>query len=273
MKQTIAMKLQLMILFRKTAFLYGIVCGLALVFPLVTVTLIPNILLRIIMVLAILFGGIASCIRLAENKMERLNRILYTDIDPEMFLDEFIEEIYSKKPEKWNTIVVLMIAQAYHALGRFKEEETLYINQLNYISKTANNEIVLKNELALIGRLTILYSDVGNTTATEKAFDRFREAASKITFSAEDKNFEDLKNLAYNCYLKSTGKIEECLGFFEWHCENRPNELGRITAHFRLAEVYAAGSYTENAEKEYRIVAEQGKLLYIAEKAAELLSA
>lgn len=271
MKKLIAVKLSLMTLFRKTSFLYGIVCGLAFMVPIVTCDLIPNVLLRIIIGCAILFAGLSLCANMAESMMKRFNDMLYTDIDAERFADEFSHALCTSKPEKWNIIASIMIGQAYHAMGSFKDEEAQYIRHLNTIAKSAKDEITLENELALIGRLVILYADTGNAEAAEKAFNKFRETAAKINSTTDEQALEDIKNLAYNCYLKVTGKTEDCLGYFEWRCENSRDELSRIVGHFRLAEAYEAGGYAEDAQKEYRIVAEQGKKLYCAEKARQKL--
>ncbi len=273
MKQLIAVRLSLMTLFRKTSFLYGAICGLAFMLPLMTYELIPSPIIRIMLAIALLFAGLSFCARRAEDMMKRFNDVLYTEIDPERFVDEFTDELYTRKPEKWNIVASIMLGQAYHAMGSFKEEEAQYIRHLNAIAKSAKDEVALKNELAFIGRMVILYADSGNAEAAEKAFARFRKAANEISEMTQEPAFEDLKNLVYNCYLKVTGKTEECIGYFEWRCENCRDELSRVLGHYRLAEAYEAGGYTEDAEKEYRIVAEQGKKLYCAEKAREKLAA
>ena len=273
MKQIISVRLSLVMLFRKTSILYGAVCGLAFAIPIITWQLIPNALLRTIIGLAILFAGLSFCANMAEDMMKRFNDMLYTDLEPERFIDEFTAALYTKKPEKWNIIAAIMIGQAYHAMGSFKDEEAQYIRQLNTPVKNIEDEIARKNELGLIGRLVIAYSDAGNAEAAEKAFNKFRETAAKITDFTDEQALEDLKNLVYNCYLKVTGKTEDCLGYFEWRCENSRDELSRIFGHFRLAEAYEAGGYAEDAQKEYRIVAEQGRKLYCAEAARQKLAA
>lgn len=273
MKQIISVRLSLVMLFRKTSILYGAVCGLAFAIPIITWQLIPNALLRTIIGCAILFAGLSFCANMAEDMMKRFNDMLYTDLDPECFVDEFTAALYTKKPEKWNIIAAIMIGQAYHAMGSFKDEEAQYIRQLNTPVKNIEDEIARKNELGLIGRLVIAYSDAGNAEAAEKAFNKFRETAAKITDFTDEQALEDLKNLVYNCYLKVTGKTEDCLGYFEWRCENSRDELSRIFGHFRLAEAYEAGGYAEDAQKEYRIVAEQGRKLYCAEAARQKLAA
>ncbi len=272
MRQLIAVRLSLMTLFRKTSILYGAVCGLAFAFPLVTWELIPNGMLRIMLALALLFAGLSFCARRAEEKMKQLNDMLYTEIEAERFIDEFTSELYTKRPEKWNIVASIMLGQAYHAMGRFKDEEAQYIRHLNAIAKTQKDEIASKNELAFIGRMVILYADSGNAGAAARAFARFRKAVNEISEMTQEPAFEDLKNLVYNCYLKVTGKTEECIGYFEWRCENCRDELSRVLGHYRLAEAYEAGGYAEDAEKEYRIVAEQGKKLYCAEKARQKLA-
>ena len=271
MRQLIAVRLALMTLFRRTSILYGIVCGFAFAIPIITWQLIPNVFLRIIIGCAILSVGLSMCANMAEDMMKRFNDMLYTDLDAERFIDEFTAALYTKKPEKWNKIASILIGQAYHATGSFKDEEAQYIRQLNKPTKNIEDEIERKNELGFIGRLTILYADTGNAEATARAFEKFRETAAKITDTTDAQALDELKNLVYNCYLKVTGKTEECIGYFEWRCENCRDELSRVLGHYRLAEAYEAGGYAEDAQKEYRIVAEQGKKLYCAEKARQKL--
>lgn len=80
---------------------------------------------------AVLFGGTALCGRWAERKLNALLKILYDDCDPERFLAQFTKELYSRRSEEWRGAVLEFVAQAYHAQGRYKEEETLYLQFLN----------------------------------------------------------------------------------------------------------------------------------------------
>ena len=85
-------------------------------------------------------------------------------------------------------------------------------------------------------------------------------------------NFDLFKDAVYNSYLMGTGRFDECVGFFEWVCENPSDELAFLASHYRLAEVYRALGSSDEAEREYRTVAESDKDIYAVRMAKQRLA-
>lgn len=258
----------LIFVLKKTAFVYGALCGVAIVVPIllntVTSDLLPFLLLPVLIVASNYICGIWSF-----KELKRLNEILYTDLDPDRFLKRFLKEVYSKKPNDWNGFTVEFAARAYHAQGRFKEEERLYLRYLNEGGKLLMPECMSEGDYALLGSVILLYGDAGNADGVKKAY----AAAQKLeTVLSQQVNDEAFKNALYNYYLKGIGRFDECVEFFERCVESSPNKLLELQSRFRLAEIYAALGKSEAAQKEYRIVAENGKDLYIAHEAAQRLT-
>lgn len=257
----------LIFLFRATAFVHGILCGAAIVVPIilnaVTSNLLPFLMLPVLFVASnFICGGWAA------KKLNSLNEILYTELEPERFLERFTKEVYSKKPNDWNGLVVVLAAQAYHAQGRFKEEESLYLRCLKEGGKLLMPESMDEGDYAMLGRLVILYSDAGNADGVKKAFAKAQKLETILSRRVNDEAF----NAAIkNCYLKGVGEYDECVEYFEHCAASSPNKLTEMQSRFRLAEVYAGLGKNEEAQEEYRIVADNGKNLYIAHEAAQRL--
>ena len=67
-------------------------------------------------------------------------------------------------------------------------------------------------------------------------------------------------------------KAEECVDYFKAECTHQKENFRYVTMCFRLAEAYTALGNAPEAEHTYRIVAENGKNLYIAKEAAQRLT-
>lgn len=258
----------LIFVLKKTAFVYGALCGVAIVVPIllttVTSDLLPFLLLPVLLIASNYICGIW-----AFKELKRLNEILHTDLDPDRFLKRFLKDVYSKKPDDWNGFTVTFVAQAYHAQGRFKEEERLYLRYLNEGGKLLMPEFMSEGDYALLGSLVVLYSDTGNVDGVKKAYAAVQKLETALSQQVNDEVF---KTALYNCYLKGIGRFDECVEYFEHCVEISTNKLLELQSHFRLAEIYAALGKSEAAQKEYRIVAENGKDLYIVHEAAQKLA-
>lgn len=264
----------LVFVFYKTSFTLGLLAGLSFAVPLLCGMYIgaEYQLLTLPLVFVALIAGTILCGGWAERKLQRMNDILYVDCDPDRFLELFSKEIYSRKSENWRGLVLLFIAQAYHAQGRFKEEEALYLRFLNNTRRKNPDDT---EDLEVLARLTILYGDAQNAAGAQKAFKKFREMAQALPPAPEGQTrtaYDELKDFVYNSYLMGIGKPDECVGFFEWHCQNRPNELCALLSHYRLAEVYRALGSSDEAEREYRTVADSGKNIYAVRMAKQRLT-
>lgn len=262
------LKSSLIFLFRKTSFVYGMTLGFALFSPYLLEDVIKSQIQLMLICVAIVFFGTMLCGNWAVRKFKKLNDILYVDMDPDRFLELFVRELYSSKPEKWRGAALVYAAQAYHMQGSFKQEEALYLKYLNEDKKRLSGRLTPRDDFAVLGRMVILYGDAENAAGAQKAFDKFREIAANIEPVLGD---DEYKDFIYNCYLKGVGRYSDCVGFFEWHCDKRPNELCTLASHFRLAEVYKALGSAEEAERECRIVAETGKNTYAAREARRYL--
>ena len=263
----------LVFVFKKTSFTLGLVLGFFFALPMFLGSYVSVGAQTLILVLmfAVLFLSVSLCGRWAERKFQKMNGILYSDCDPDRFLEVFMKEVYSRKSEDWRGIVLLLAAQAYHAQGRYKEAEALYLQFLNNNGRMDNDEAM---EFEVLARLTILYGDAQNAAGAQKAFAKFKEKALKVPRMQDESAraaFNEFKDFVYNSYLKGIGKFDECVGFFEWYRERRPNELSTILTHYRLAEVYRALGSRDEAEREYRTVAESGRNLYAVRMAKQRL--
>ncbi len=264
----------LVFVFYKTSFTLGLILGLSFALPLIfnSAVSIERQLLILLVMFVVLFFSVSLCGGWAERKLQKMNDILYVDCDPDRFLELFTKEIYSRKSESWRGLVLLFIAQAYHVQGRFKEEEALYLQFLNNTRRKNPDDT---EDLEVLARLTILYGDAQNAAGAQKAFKKFRERAQALPPVPEGQArtaYDELKDFAYNSYLMGIGKPDECVGFFEWHCQNRPNELCALLSHYRLAEVYRALGSSDEAEREYRTVADSGKNIYAVRMAKQRLT-
>lgn len=264
----------LVFMFKKTSFTLGLVLGFLLALPMLLDSYIgvEYQTLMLPMVFAALFIGTALWGRWAERKFQTMSGILYNDCDPDRFLALFMKEVYSRKSKEWCGIVLLLAAQAYHAQGRFKEEEALFLQFLNTDARKNRDDSV---ELEVLARLTILYGDAQNAAGAQKAFKKFKEKVRSVP-SMQDGNsraaFDEFKDFVYNSYLKGIGKFDECVGFFEWYSGRRPNELSTLLTHYRLAEVYRALGSSDEAEREYRTVADSDKNIYAVRMAKQRLA-
>lgn len=263
----------LIFVFRKTSFTLGLIMGFSFFLPLLlgSSVSVERQFLMLPVVLAVFFLGVVLCGRWAESKFNTLTNILYNDCDPDRFLAKFMKEVYSRKSEEWRGITLLVIAQAYHAQGRFKEEEALFLQFLNNNTRSNRDDA---EDIEVLARLTILYGDAQNAAGAKKAFKKFKE---KVLEQPPSQNavarasYEELKDFVYNSYLMGIGKFDECVGFFEWHSEHRPKGLPVVLSHYRLAEVYRALGSPDEAEREYRTVAESGRNLYAVKMSQQRL--
>lgn len=259
---------------KKTSFTLGLMLGLAFAVPLFFGRYIGDEyqLLTLPIVFAVLFGGTVLCGRWAERKLNALLKILYDDCDPERFFAQFTKELYSRRSEEWRGAVLEFVAQAYHAQGRYKEEETLYLQFLNNTRRKNPDDL---EDCAILGRLTMLYGDAQNAAGAQKAFAKFKEKVLNVpsgVIGITGSNFDLFKDAVYNSYLMGTGRFDECVGFFEWVCENPSDELAFLASHYRLAEVYRTLGSSDEAEREYRTVAESDKDIYAVRMAKQRLA-
>lgn len=261
-------------MFKKTSFMLGLMLGLSFAVPLLFGRYIGDEyqLLALPIVFAVLFGGTVLCGRWAEHKLGSLLKILYNDCEPERFLALFTKEIYSRRSEDWRGAVLEFAAQAYHAQGRYREEEALYLQFLNNTRRKNPDDL---EDCAILGRLTMLYGDAQNAAGAQKAFAKFKEKVLNVpsgVIGITGSNFDLFKDAVYNSYLMGMGKFDECVGFFEWVCESPPDKLAFLASHYRLGEVYRALGSSDEAEREYRTVAESDKDIYAVRMAKQRLA-
>lgn len=121
----------------------------------------------------------------------------------------------------------------------------------------------------------MLYGDAQNAAGAQKAFAKFKEKVLNVpsgVIGITGSNFDLFKDAVYNSYLMGTGRFDECVGFFEWVCENPSDELAFLASHYRLAEIYRALGSSDEAEREYRTVAESDKDIYAVRMAKQRLA-
>lgn len=122
---------------------------------------------------------------------------------------------------------------------------------------------------------TVLYGDAQNAAGAQKAFAKFKEKVLNVpsgVIGITGSNFDLFKDAVYNSYLMGMGKFDECVGFFEWVCENPSDKLAFLASHYRLGEVYRALGSSDEAEREYRTVAESDKDIYAVRMAKQRLA-
>lgn len=261
-------------IFKKTSFTLGLVLGLSFAILLFFGRYIGDEyqLLAVLVMIAAFFITVWLCGRWGERRLNALLKILYNDCDPERFLALFTKELYSRKSEDWRGAVLEFVAQAYHAQGRYKEEEALYLQFLNNTKRKNPDDL---EDCAILGRLTVLYGDAQNAAGAQKAFAKFKEKVRNVpsgVVGITGSNFDLFKDAVYNSYLMGMGRFDECVGFFEWVCENPSDELAFLASHYRLGEVYRALGSSDEAEREYRTVAESGRDIYAVRMAKQRLA-
>lgn len=155
----------------------------------------------------------------------------------------------------------MMTAQTYQAMGRFKDAEQALISFLN---KSSNGQ----NKIEAMSMLVALYTSANKPESALSAYEKLEsEIRGKTLTQSEKLSVETARNSA----LFASGKYGECLDYFK--SENNPQKgnLRYVTMSFRLAQVYEALGKPDDAQKQYAIVAEKGKELYVTQEARRRL--
>lgn len=255
-------KESIIMLYKKTSVLYGLLCGLAFAPIIFYRWLNIGILLGIALGAAIFFVGTFICRKLAAGITEEICRTLFTELEPEQTLRKLKSELSSKTATEWSFFAAMMVSQAYQAMGRFKEAEQALIAFLN-------KSDAAKSKAEAMAMLVNLYTSANKPDSALNAYERLEnEIRGKTLTQGEKLSVETARNNA----LFASGKYEECWEYFKSESNPQKGNLRYIIMTFRLAEVYDALGKAEDAENEYRTVAEKGKDLYVAQKASQRLA-
>ena len=187
-----------------------------------------------------------------DSNIIELEKILYDDLDPERYIEEasaFISTIKLTDFLKYHHMRKLVTAYLYN--GKTDKAVKL-LEELLSIAKPEKLE-------GLYGDLAIRHLVVGNT---EKAY-KYRKL--------HEENSKDDNPYMSARFLFAEGKYTESLSIWKKiNNKNLPLDT-RIHLHYRLAEIYEKLGDIENQKTHLQYVAENGKKLYAAKMAREML--
>lgn len=256
-------KIGSIMLYRKTSFLYGLICGSCLA-AILGCGIFGITIYKGFVIAALIFAiGTYLCAISAEKTTRELRNILFTDMNPDLFLKEFMAKVFSKDAKNWGLLETLLVSKAYETMGKFNSAEYMYIDFLNRRKQDVQAQIVV------ISKLVILYSDIGNAVAALKANSRLTSVTEGVQLP---ENIANYVTVARYCSLACAGEAEKCIEYFKQECNSEGYSLSKVNMHYRLARLYEQCGQTENALHEYRIAEKDGKQTYAAIKARERLT-
>lgn len=255
-------KENLPMLYKSTSVLYGLFCGGAVAPIVFARRLNISVWLGIVIGAAMVLLGAVVCYWLAVKISTGIYRTLSEELDPERALRRFERELSTKKALEQSLFAALLVTQAYLAMGDFKSaEQTL----MAFLNKSDSD----KGKIEAMSMLVTVYTLAAKPELAVNAYKKLEgEISGKTLTEGEKLSAETAKYTA----LLAAGKPEECIDYFKAECATQKINFRYITITFRLAEAYAALGNAPEAKKAYRIVAENGKDIYVARAARQRLN-
>lgn len=256
------------LLYKKTSFLFGVICGLCVAPILLHKVFNINLYVGFLVSIAVFVVGTSGCKSLAIKITAKTNSLLLDELEPELFMKRLMREICSTKQSNWGLSTILLVSQAYQAMGKFKEAEEVCLSYLNDSSRNKIGDVPKRTEISILAELVVLYSDAGRYIVAKKNYEEIERRLVGITLS-EVEQYRVRK--AYYCMLLSSEKYHECIDYFKKENNNHIDNLSYVTMSFRLAEVYKACGDCGMAKAMYQLVADNGKNLYVSSKSKDTL--
>lgn len=255
-------KENLAMLYKKTSVLYGLFCGGAVAPVAFAHRLNISVWLGIVIAAVILVLGTIVSYWLAGKITARICRTQFEELEPERALRRFERELSTKKATEQIPFAALFVSQSYLTMGEFKSaEQTL----MAFLNKSDSD----KGKIETMSMLVTVYTLAAKPELAVNAYKKLEgEISGKTLTEGEKLSAETAKYTA----LLAAGKPEECIDYFKAECATQKLNLRNVTMSFRLGEAYAALGNEAEAEHAYRIVAENGKDIYVARAARQRLN-
>ena len=249
-------------LYKKTSILYGLFCGGAVAPIAFAYRLNISFWIGLVIAAVILALGTVVSYWLAGRISSGICRTLFVELEPERALGRFEKEVSSKNATEQSPFAALFVSQAYLATGDFKSAEQTLMAFLN----KADGD---RGKINAMSCLVTVYVLAGKLELAVNAYKKVESELSGKTLTEDEKAATET---AKYTALLAAGKAEECVDYFKAECTHQKENFRYVTMCFRLAEAYTALGNAPEAEHTYRIVAENGKNLYIAKEAAQRLT-
>lgn len=184
--------------------------------------------------------------------VERLNKILYTDRNPEAYIkecDKLLEKTYNNRERDIN---LLQKSTGLFYAGRFDEVKHVLLNQMGKIP--ANGQHIYYQALVL----SMLFG--GDVEEGHKVFGDAREILA--SYKRTEGNSKGIEFIFAVDDLYQ-GKYEERKEFFLEQCENGRNYYRKAMANYCVALIYKNENNLDEMNKHLQLAKELGKNSFV----------
>lgn len=195
------------------------------------------------------------------NLVNRLNKILYLDRNPEEYINECDKLLAKKQNKRERDINLLQKSTGLFYAGRFDEVKQVLLEKIGKIP--ANGQHIYYQALIL----SMLFS--GDVESGHKKFEDARETLAM--YKRTEGNFKGIEFIFAVDDLYQ-GKYQERKEFFMEQCENGRNYYRQAMANYCLALIYKSENNIDEMEKCLQLAKELGKNSFVEKMAIELIS-